>query len=152
VSLLDRARVILTEDSFENRVSGRSTLERSLDGIVHMGEKKKKNVDVLWVTKWMCANVYYLTVRDVAMINRWLADLGYSEHSYYEIFIPYFLERIDDLTRSDITAIEATYNKVKMDDEKMGRHFFYTLGKKFQKEYIDRVGSKKKHTGIERIG
>eukprot|EP00397_Hematodinium_sp_SG-2012_P033880 GEMP01036266.1.p1 GENE.GEMP01036266.1~~GEMP01036266.1.p1 ORF type:complete len:489 (+),score=91.19 GEMP01036266.1:137-1603(+) len=152
VSLLDRLKILLVEKSFEERTLGRPHLERSLDGIVHMGKRKKKDVDILWVTQWMCQNVYNISIQDVALINRWVADLGYSEHSYYEIFIPYFLDRIDDLTREDVRTIQDTYNKIKMDDEKLGRHFFYMLGKRFQTEHVDAIGVKKKHGAIDRIG
>jgi len=139
--------------SREARASGRDDLERTLDGIVHMGKGKKKTaVDVEWVTQWACQNVYNISFQEVVRINRWLADLGYSEHSYYEIFVPFFLDNIEQATRDDVKHIADTYNKVKLDDEKLGRHFFYTLGKRFQQEHVAKVGVRSKIGGVTRIG
>jgi hypothetical protein len=81
-----------------------------------------------------------LTLAELSAINMHLAELGWSEHEYYMAFVPYLTDRVPDLSQEDITWIQNTYNKVRLFDRDMGRHFFWSLGKRFQEIQASRSG------------
>jgi hypothetical protein len=97
----------------------------------------------LWLAEWLCANVYLMTVHDVARINRCLAKVGFRGHNYHKIWVPYYLERLGELGKDDIAAISETFNSIGMSDTLLGgRHFFYKLGKRFQELVVSENGDK----------
>ena len=99
--------------------------------------------NIRWIAEWLCNNVYILPVSDIAVINRSIAKLGFRDHSYHKIWVTYYLERIDELTKDDIACISETFNSVGMSDTILGgRHFFYKLGKRFQELTVNQSGDK----------
>lgn len=114
--------------------------------------------DLRWIAEWLCGNVYILTVHDIATINRAIAKMGFRDHNYHRIWVPYYLERITEITKDDITLISDNYNSIGMNDTVMGgRHFFYRLGKRFQELTVDTTGDKevsftRKYRTMQRLG
>ena len=110
------------------------------------------------MAEWLCGNVYILPVHDIAVINRAIAKLGFRDHNYHKIWIPYYLERIQQLTKEDVSTISDNFNDIGMSDTQMGgRHFFYKLGKRFQELSVDSNGEKdmterRKYRNIQRLG
>lgn len=111
-----------------------------------------------WLAEWLCGNVFILSVHDIATINRSIAKLGFKDHHYHKIWIPYYLERLKDLSKDDVGLISDNYNAIGMSDTQMGgRHFFYKLGKRFQELTIDSGGDKelserRKFRSLQRLG
>lgn len=114
--------------------------------------------DLRWIAEWLCGNVYILPVHDIATINRAIAKMGFRDHNYHKIWIPYYLERINEITKDDITLISDNYNSIGMNDTVMGgRHFFYRLGKRFQELTADTTGDEevavaRKFRTMQRLG
>lgn len=114
-------------------------IPRFLEGLVTQSPKRKRKdflvERISHFTPWLCANVYTLRLPDLILINRYLADLGYSETSYYEVFVPFLSERVDTMTKQDVQSVVDTYNKLRFTDDMMegGRHFFWSLGKRWQR-------------------
>jgi hypothetical protein len=87
--------------------------------------------------------VYILPAQDIVTINRALGKLGFRDHNYHKIWVPYYLERLDGLAKDDITSISDNYNAIGMSDTLLGgRHFFYKLGKRFQELSAAQTGDK----------
>ena len=122
------------------------------------GPKTVNSTDLRWVAEWLCGNVFILPVHDIATINRAVAKLGFKDHNFHKIWIPYYLERLTDLTKEDIALISENFNAIGMTDTQMGgRHFFYKLGKRFQELTVETNGDKeinerRKFRTLQRIG
>jgi hypothetical protein len=110
------------------------------------------------MAEWLCGNVYVLPVHDIAVINRSLAKLGFRDHNYHKIWIPYYLERIRELGKDDVSLISDKYNSIGLSDTLIGgRHFFYKLGKRHQELSVEANGEKevllnRKYRSMQRLG
>eukprot|EP00392_Amoebophrya_sp_AT5.2_P009917 g9948.t1 len=123
------------------------TLLRFLEGIVYMcpTHKRKKSLEkrIGKLAPWICKNVWLFDLSELIAVNRFLADLGYSDPGYYEVFIPFLSQRIQGMSRTDIQNTVDTYNKLRFTDDKLGgRQFFYRLGKRWQALYAKSCGQK----------
>jgi hypothetical protein len=111
-----------------------------------------------WIAEWLCGNVYILPVHDIATINRAVGKLGFKDHNYHKIWIPYYIERLPELTKDDIALIQDNFNHIGMSDTQMGgRHFFYKLGKRFQELVVGENGdreltTRRKYRSLQRLG
>lgn len=106
--------------------------------------------DVRGIAEWLCSNVYILPVADIASINRSITKLGFRDHSYHKIWVTYYLERLDELDKNDITTISDNFNTIGMTDKLLGgRHFFYKLGKRFQDLTVEQSGDKELNTNMK---
>ena len=147
-AVMERMQYLLTKDPL-----GRSHIHLAslMEGFAR-GVSSEKEIGVhvdhtRWVAEWLCGNVYVLPVHDVVSINRAIAKLGFKDHNYHKIWIPYYLERLDTLVKDDITLISDNYNAIGMSDTLMGgRHFFYKLGKRFQELTVEANGDKEVNT------
>ena len=129
------------------------------EALARGGESGTVHVDHLrWMAEWLCSNVYILPVHDIAVINRSISKIGFRDHNYHKIWIPYYLERLGELTKEDISSISDNFNDIGMSDTQMGgRHFFYKLGKRFQELSVETNGEKgaverRKYRKIQRLG
>ena len=115
-----------------------------MDGLAKGKESENVHVDHLrWVAEWLCGNVYILPPQDIVTINRALGKLGFRDHNYHKIWVSYYLERLGELGKDDITSISDNYNAIGMSDTLLGgRHFFYKLGKRFQELSVAQTGDK----------
>jgi len=115
-----------------------------MDGLAKGKTCDNVHVDHLrWVAEWLCGNVYILPPQDIVTINRALGKLGFRDHNYHKIWVPYYLERLSELGKDDITSISENYNAIGMSDTLLGgRHFFYKLGKRFQELSVAQTGDK----------
>jgi len=115
-----------------------------MDGLAKGKEATNVHIDHLrWVAEWLCGNVYILPAQDIVTINRALGKLGFRDHNYHKIWVPYYLERLEGLSKDDITSISDNYNAIGMSDALLGgRHFFYKLGKRFQELSVAQTGDK----------
>merc|ERR1739847_101040 len=100
-----------------------------------MGKNKKKdflttnhhrNSTIPQLAPWIRANVHNMPLSNLIFANRLLADLGYSERGYFDVFVPFLTERVHLLNSTDIQHVQDTYNKLKYSDDDLGgRHFFW---------------------------
>jgi hypothetical protein len=155
-SIMVRLQYLLTQDPLS-----RSHRHVALicEALARGGETGAVHVDNLrWMAEWLCSNLYILPVHDIAVINRSISKLGFRDHNYHKIWIPYYLERLSELTKEDISSISDNFNDIGMSDTQMGgRHFFYKLGKRFQELSVETNGDKeltvrKKYRNIQRLG
>lgn len=155
-AVFDRLQHLLTQDPLSRSYRFIAVIFESLGrgsetGAVHVDHLR-------WMAEWLCGNVYILPVHDIAVINRAIAKLGFRDHNYHKIWIPYYLERIQQLTKEDVSTISDNFNDIGMSDTQMGgRHFFYKLGKRFQELSVDSNGEKdmterRKYRNIQRLG
>ena len=86
-------------------------------------------------------------------MNRHLVDLGFTEHDYYSVFVPFYLDpaRLAALERRDIHNIVETHNKARCGEKVLGRHFFYKLGRRYQDVQVASVDRQKAPT-VARLG
>lgn len=84
--------------------------------------------------------------------------LGQVEQEYLKMLVDEFYtvanERtgqtpIDTLTKTDIMELSNTCNGAKLHEEQLGRHFFWALGRRFQKLH---VAGKNRRPVYKRIG
>ena len=155
-AVMDRMQNLLTKDPLSRSYR---YLALVMEALAKGSDPAAVHVDHLrWVAEWLCGNVYILTVHDIASLNRSLAKLGFRDHNYHKIWIPYYLERIDQLAKDDVSLISDNFNAIGMSDTQMGgRHFFYKLGKRFQELSVDGNGDKeqrdrRKHRNLNRLG
>lgn len=146
-ALYSRMMRIIEEGSEEVAGSGidgpHHELAKFLHGLVMMGPTRKKNLDTQWLMHWMCHHPYMFLLSDLILVNRHLVCLGCCETDYLKEFVPWLTERVDELTKSDIMEITQTYNEAGLTDEDLGRHFFWALGRRFQKLRIETSGGKR---------
>ncbi|CAD7955332.1 unnamed protein product [Amoebophrya sp. A25] len=122
-------------------------LTRFLEGLVYMcpTHKRKSSLESRMgkLTPWICANVWLFSLSELVLTNRYLADLGYSEPGYYEVFIPFLSQRVHAMTREDVRNTVDCFNKLRFTDDMLGgRQFFYRLGKQWQTLYAKSMQEK----------
>lgn len=140
--VFDRMRFILGEGVSETNPN-QQYLANIVSNLTRRNKKCVSHDDQLWLAEWLCANVYLMSVHDVATINRCLVNVGFRSHEYHKIWVPYYLERLEELNKDDIATISETFNAVGMSDTLLGgRHFFYKLGKRFQELTVSANGDK----------
>lgn len=108
-------------------------LARFLYGLTLMGSTKKKKLDTQWLMQWVTQHLHTLLLRDVIVVNRQLVALGCFDTDYLKVFVPWLSEQVGKLSKTDIMEVTTTYNQAGLRDEDLGRHFFWALGKQFQK-------------------
>ena len=114
-----------------------------MDGLARSKESRVHVDHLRWVAEWLCGNVYILPTQDIVAINRAIGKLGFKDHNYHKIWVPYYLERLESISKEDITSISDNYNAIGMSDTLLGgRHFFYKLGKRFQELTVSQTGDK----------
>lgn len=107
-------------------------LARFLYGLSLMPPQEKK-LDAHWLMGWLCNQVHTLVLSDLVLINRQLVRLQAYDTEYLKIMAEEFLvERVPQLSKTDIMEVSQTYNQAGLKDEDLGRHFFWALGKRFQ--------------------
>ncbi len=137
-----RIKNVLGEGISEDNQS-QQYLAGIVSNLVRRNTKSVIHDDQLWLAEWLCANVYVMTVKDVAILNRCLVNFGFRSHEYHKIWIPYYLERLSELSKNDISNISESFNSLGMSDTLLGgRHFFYKLGKRFQELTVTENGDK----------
>merc|ERR1712137_1209222 len=114
-------------------------LAEFLHGLSMMGPERRKNLDAFSLMKWICEHVHTLPLSDLISINRQLVSLGCHDKEYLELFIPWLCDRIDSFTKSDVMEVTHTYNGARFRDDDMGRHFFWALGKQYQKLQVENL-------------
>lgn len=132
-------------------------LERFMHGIAMMGPSKRKEfLDTQWLREWMCSNYYTLSLGHLIRVNRYLVQVRSFDQPYLETFVPLYIEpdTMSQLKKSDIMELTHTYNGAKMGDEDLGRHFFWALGRQFQKQNIAglALASRKRRPNVQRLG
>lgn len=141
-SVFERMRCLLGEGISETNQS-QKYLADIVSNLCRRDFKCVGHEDQLWLAEWLCANVYVMSVHDVAVLNRCLVNLGFRSHEYHKIWVPYYLERLNELSKTDIATISEAFNSVGMTDTLLGgRHFFYKLGKRFQELTVAENGDK----------
>lgn len=155
-AVMERLKYLLVQDPLSRSHRYLSVI---LEALSRGQTSRGVHVDHLrWVAEWLCGNVYILPVHDIATINRAIAKLGFKDHNYHKIWIPYYIERLSELTKDDIALIQDNFNHIGMSDSQMGgRHFFYKLGKRFQELVIEENGDKelttrRKYRNLQRLG
>ena len=154
--ILKRMHHLLSLDPLSRSHRHLAVIMESLSRNSKQGSVQVSNLR--WIAEWLCGNVFILPVHDIASINRALGRLGFKDHSFHKIWIPYYLERMDDITKDDISLISDTFNDIGMSDKLMGgRHFFYKLGKRFQELSVESNGEKelavrRKFRTLQRLG
>lgn len=126
-----------------------------LDGLVNMGSQRPKALDAQWFMEWVCKNLWTMEVPDIIRVNRFLTELEIHDREYLQLFVPFFSEEqvMSTLTKDDVVALTVTYNKAKIREEDVGRHFFWALGRRFQAEHVNRFsGEANKRAALLRIG
>jgi hypothetical protein len=114
-----------------------------MDGLARSKDSHVQVDHLRWVAEWLCGNVYILPTQDIVAINRAIGKLGFKDHNYHKIWVPYYLERLESMSKEDITSVSDTYNAIGMSDTLLGgRHFFYKLGKRFQELTVSQTGDK----------
>ncbi len=156
-AIMERTKYLLTQDPL-------SRSHRYLAVTMEALAKKSEGTQVIngdhlrWLAEWLCGNVYILPVHDIATINRAIAKMGFRDHGYHKIWIPYYLERLSELTKEDVALIQDNFNHIGMSDTQMGgRHFFYKLGQRFQELTVEQNGDKelstrRKFRNVQRLG
>lgn len=144
-AMYSRMMKIIEEGSeeFDGVEGPQHELAKFLHGLVMMGPTRKKKIDTQWLMHWMCHHPYMFLLSDLILVNRHLVALGCCETDYLKEFVPWLTERVDELTKSDIMEITQTYNEAGLRDEDLGRHFFWALGRRFQKLKIETSGGKR---------
>eukprot|EP00927_Polykrikos_kofoidii_P067233 TRINITY_DN62747_c0_g1_i1.p1 TRINITY_DN62747_c0_g1~~TRINITY_DN62747_c0_g1_i1.p1 ORF type:complete len:617 (+),score=100.38 TRINITY_DN62747_c0_g1_i1:40-1851(+) len=126
-------------------------LEQFLHGIAMMGPQKRKELDTFWLQQWLCTNVHTLLLSDFVSINWHLVFMGCAEPEYLTMLVEQFYvavneisgeSPIDRLTMTDIIALTHTYNKARLGEEQLGRHFFWALGCRYQDLHVGRIGTR----------
>ena len=153
---MDRVKHLLTQDPLSRSYR---YLAVTMEALSRGSAPATVHIDNLrWLAEWLCGFVYMLPVHDIASLNRSLTKLGFRDHNYHKIWIPYYLERMGELMKDDISTISDNYNAVGMSDTLMGgRHFFYKLGKRFQELSAETSGDKamavtRKYRNLQRLG
>lgn len=111
-------------------------LARFLHGLAMMGPTKKKELDTQELLQWLCFNVDTLVLSDFVRINRHLVAMHCCDKDYLLMLAKDFFSSddiINMLTKTDIMDLTETYNLVKLTDQDMGRHFFWSMGRRYQK-------------------
>ena len=129
-------------------------LERFVFGIAMMGPSKRKEfLDTEWLREWMCNNYFKLSLQNIVRINRYLVQIRSFDKAYLEVFVEFFCENMDQLTKSDVQDLTHTYNHARLGEEAIGRHFFWALGRQFQRAHVKRVVAKQgRRRPLERLG
>lgn len=132
-------------------------LERFIFGITMMGPSKRKEfLETEWLRDWMCNNYWKLSLHNIVRINRYLVQIRSFDKAYLEIFVEFFCENMDQLTKSDVMDLTHTYNHARLGEEdlELGRHFFWALGRQFQQQHVHRVAerTRRRRPALERIG
>jgi hypothetical protein len=155
-AVMDRLKFLLTQDPLSRSYRYIAVI---LEALARGSEAGTVHVDHLrWMAEWLCGYVYILPVHDIAVINRSISKLGFRDHNYHKIWIPYYLERISELTKEDISCISDNFNDIGMSDTQMGgRHFFYKLGQRFQELSVEANGenelnARRKYRNLQRLG
>ena len=155
-AVMDRVKHLLTQDPLSRSYR---YLAVTMEALSRGSAPATVHIDNLrWLAEWLCGFVYMLPVHDIASLNRSLTKLGFRDHNYHKIWIPYYLERMGELMKDDISTISDNYNAVGMSDTLMGgRHFFYKLGKRFQELSAETSGDKamavtRKYRNLQRLG
>lgn len=127
-------------------------LERFLHGLAMMGPTRPKSIDAQWLMQWVCKNVWSLTVPDLIRINRHLVMIRCFDKEYLQMFVPFYCEPkvMNQLSKSDIMELNNTYNGARIREEDVGRHFFWAMGKRFQRIHVDRMGVRR--PPLKRVG
>merc|ERR1719401_931971 len=131
-------------------------LERFLHGVAMMGPTRKKDLDTEWLMQWLCGHVYTMMLSDFILVNRHLVLMGCYDREYLQMLVPFYCdaERMSQLKKSDIMELTNTYNgaRIREDDvpDGMGKHFFWALGRQFQKLHVDSRGGAKRP--LRRVG
>jgi len=126
-------------------------LEQFLYGIALMGPtKEKKDIEAFWLQQWMCNNLHTLDLGDGILINKHLTSMRCHDDEYLQILVPYYVEedRLATMTKDDVQNITHIYNRAgiregdipdspDMPDKVLGKHFFWALGRQFQKRHIE---------------
>lgn len=166
IALLARMREVLQDGQvWHYNKEGQKTffeapqreLERFMHGMAMMGPTKRKEyLDTQWLREWMCLNYYTLSLPDLILINRHMVAIRCVDKPYLETFIPLFCEphNIDQLGKSDIIELCNTYNGAQMRVEETGKHFWWALGRQFQKKQVQglSMGESRKRPKLQRIG
>eukprot|EP00913_Durusdinium_trenchii_P025256 g23710.t1 len=109
-----------------------------------------------WLRDWMCNNYWKLSLHNIVRINRYLVQIRSFDKAYLEIFVEFFCENMDQLTKSDVMDLTHTYNHARLGEEdlELGRHFFWALGRQFQQQHVHRVAerTRRRRPALERIG
>jgi len=144
-AMYSRMMKIIEEGSeeFDGVEGPQHELAKFLHGLVMMGPTRKKKIDTQWLMHWMCHHPYMFLLSDLILVNRHLVALGCCETDYLKEFVPWLTERVDELTKTDIMEITQTYNEAGLRDEDLGRHFFWALGRRYQKLKIETSGGKR---------
>jgi len=137
-------------------------LAQFLWGIAMMGPTKKKQLDTQWLMQWVCQNFNTLYLSDLILVNRHLVAMWCCDQEYLKVFIPLFCNNLDALTKTDIMELTNTYNLVRIPDAELGwededtgkqysgRHFYWSLGRRFQQIRIDAQAGRQ--VDLRRIG
>lgn len=161
--MMARMMVILEKDdadpneTFHKQVfpdAPQDHLERFVFGIAMMGPSKRKEfLDTEWLREWMCNNYFKLSLQNIVRINRYLVQIRSFDKAYLEVFVEFFCENMDQLTKSDVQDLTHTYNHARLGEEAIGRHFFWALGRQFQRAHVKRVVAKQgRRRPLERLG
>ncbi|KAF4686645.1 hypothetical protein FOZ60_004977 [Perkinsus olseni] len=167
-AIMDRLRYLLTpgnEVGVPLRDRAAEYLAPTMEHLVRCGRNRRKDkyLDCSWVAIWLCKTVYSRSIQQIVSINRYLIDvawslghLGYSDLNYHKIWVNFYLDRLDSLSKSDITMIKDTFNKLKLHDEDIGRDLFWRLGLRFQQCVVNtsaaRFYGNRVNRRIRRIG
>eukprot|EP00933_Yihiella_yeosuensis_P007590 TRINITY_DN11269_c0_g1_i1.p1 TRINITY_DN11269_c0_g1~~TRINITY_DN11269_c0_g1_i1.p1 ORF type:complete len:611 (+),score=104.13 TRINITY_DN11269_c0_g1_i1:52-1884(+) len=151
-----QANTAVEDASKKYREAPQEHLELFMHGIAMMGPSKRKEfLDTQWLREWMCMNYYTLSLQDLIRINRHLVQIRSFDQPYLETFVPLYCEpeNMDQLKKSEIMDLTHTYNGAKLTDEDVGRHFFWALGRQFQKQHVEGLSSRsKKRPPVQRYG
>lgn len=121
-------------------------LSRFLHGLAMMGPTRKKGLDTQWLLQWLCFHVDQFVLSDFVRINRHLVAMHCCDKDYLLMLARDLFskdENISMLTKSDIMDLTETYNLVKLTDDDMGRHFFWAMGRQFQKLQVKTMAAKR---------
>ncbi|KAF4737940.1 hypothetical protein FOZ63_020952 [Perkinsus olseni] len=160
-AIMDRLRYLLTpgnEVGVPLRDRAAEYIAPTMEHLVRCGRNRRKDkyLDCSWVAIWLCKTVYSRSIQQIVSINRSLGHLGYSDLNYHKIWVNFYLDRLDSLSKSDITMIKDTFNKLKLHDEDIGRDLFWRLGLRFQQCVINtsaaRFYGNRVNRRIRRIG
>ncbi|CAJ1437765.1 unnamed protein product [Effrenium voratum] len=143
----------LAADEF--REGPQDSLERFMFGLAMMGPSKRKEfLNTEWLREWICNNYYKLSLQDIVKINRYLVQIRSFDQAYLEVFVDFFIDNMEQLGKSDVQDLTHTYNHARLGEEALGRHFFWALGRQFQRQHVKRVSQKRGRArpALERIG
>lgn len=131
-------------------------LERFLHGLAMMGPTRKKDLDTQWLMQWLTKNVYTFVLSDFILVNRHLVAIKCVDREYLLMLVPFFCdeERARQLGKSDVMELTNTYNGARIREgdipDGLGRHFFWTLGRQFQKVHVESTGRQRPR--LRRVG